>query len=361
MDYSHLLSELQKMSEKIDLIPGINTRLISIENRLYSVETRLSSVESDVSTLKINVSNLTKNFVFYTKQDTKIQESTNEELIYNYLKRAIPSSTFEKKERFEFVDLAGSIITELDGCILMNSSSIPEPPLFIANISSMISLKDDSHRVSFQLVKQLTILIESKRILNIPRLNKKIQQLIAIENILRSLPITNASEKFMEMAFKQNISAFPKDVIMIFGSYDISDKLKDFIMEINNQTLNEYKYEKYLCDCFKKDMFYAELKQDSRISRRNKNNLDLHLSTYNINAIRTACLASEYGSRSNNLLLYFPDYTSVENLYNQVNGKLGVLYGQELIQPELIPMTSTIELVGGSRSRSTIKRRKRHT
>jgi hypothetical protein len=399
MDISVLMLEIQKMSKIIEVIPDmynristiqtdvsemktdiidlktrvstietrvslIETRLSTIETRVSTIETHVSLIETRVSTIESNMSTFTKakNFISYTRQDTAIQEITNEKLVFDYLTRKIPTSVFEMRKRFDFVDITGNRITDLDGCILMNVQKYN--PLLIDDRVSSISftLKDDSKLISQRHLQQATIFIESKRTLDIPKMNTKIRQLLQMTKILNLLPTLNLStthEKFTKMVNEHNLYEFPKHVIMIFASNNISLPLKDLILEINNDTLTENKYYNYIFDALKGDIFYDELKKDDRITEQSKLNLEQYISSQNVDAIRDACRASEYSTRSQNLLSYFPVYTTIRSLYTQVKGKLGVLFIQDIIVPGLIPMSCTLELVGGSRLRhtTTIKRR----
>lgn len=366
MDISVLMLEIQKMSKIIEIIPDMYNRISTIQTDVSEMKTDITDLKARVSTIESNMSTFTKakNFISYTRQDTAIQEITNEKLVFDYLTRKIPTSVFEMRKRFEFVDTKGDKITELDGCILMNVQKYN--PLSIDDRLSSISftLKDDSKLISQRHLQQATIFIESKRTLDIPKMNKKIRQLLQMTKILNLLPTLNLSttnENFTKMVNEHNLYEFPKHVIMIFASNNISLPLKDLILEINNDTLTENKYYNYIFDALKGDIFYDELKKDDRITEQSKLNLEQYISSQNVDAIRDACRASEYGTRSQNLLSYFQVYSTICSLYTQVKGKLGVLFIQDIIVPGLIPMTNTLELVGGSRTRftTTVKRRLR--
>jgi hypothetical protein len=360
--------EIQKMSKVIEIIPDMYNRISTIQNDITTIQNDVSTIKNDVanlnnrvSTIESNMSSFTlaKNFISYTRQDTAIQEIANEKLVFDYLTRKIPTSVFEMRKRFEFVDAYGNTITELDGCILMNVNQYT--PTLRDNRIPNIVLKDDSRSIVSTHLQKTTIFIESKRTLDVPKVNKKIKQLIQMTEILRLLPSLNLAtthENFIKMVNEHNLHEFPKHVMMIFASNNISVPLKDLILEINNNTLTEDIYYKYICEALKSDTFYTGLKNDQSISQQNKIDLDQYITTQNINAIRNACRLRIYGDRSKFLIKYFPLYATMNSFYDAVKGNLGVLFIQDIIVPGLIPMTNTLELVGGSRLRSTVKRRR---
>jgi outer membrane murein-binding lipoprotein Lpp len=362
-DVSTLKSDVSTLKSDVSTLKSdvstLKSDVSTLKSDVSTLKSDVSTLKSDVSTLNSRVSVLENNFIYYTHQNTRIQEITNEETIFNYLTRKLPTSIFEKRGSFTFYNTHGQKITDFDGCILMNVRTPPRPLLQNDRMPHFL-LKDDSTAISYTHVQKLTIIIESKRSLTIPKINKKIRQLLEIMqilNILDTINLATTNQKFLHMIREYQINEFPKNVILIFGSDDISSELKEFILEINSGTLNNTTYENYIYKAFKNDPFYSELLRDVNIPNQSKESLKQYISSRDTNAIRDSCRAGDYKHRSSKVLEYFQAYNSIQPLYRQVVGKLGVLFVNELIQPEFFPLTSTLELVGGGRYRSLKKRR----
>ena len=345
-------------------IATLKTDMSGVKADIIRLDKKVDALDKKVDWLNNKVDSHYHSFLIYTKQDSTIQESMNEAYIFQFLQKKFPSSQFEKKSQFDFYNIAGTqIITDIDGCILMNAT--PDKPMLVNSRLPGITLKNDSLMMKYDHLQRATIFIESKHTLNIPKIHTKLSQFITISNIIAQLPritmaTTGSGSKFQEMVRTHDMMKFPTSTFMIFASNQISPALRDLIVKINTGSLDETMYNSLVLRALVEDTFYTQLINDTRILEPKRAQLKSFVDSGNIQAIRNGCAAKDYGHRSKELSKYIPLYADIKTtVYDNVVNKLGVLYLDELIMPQFIPMGDMlIEHVGGRRFLRTFKKRR---
>jgi hypothetical protein len=364
------------MREEVKSI--ITTEMTKFKGEMISmIDTKITDIKADLATHKVDIADklrtitndigsLRTDFVTYTRQNTAVQEQSNDEYLYDYFTTNIGSSIFIKVIRYSITNSNGKDITELDGCILMN-------PLITGHTLTNISLSGfnipvvDVKNIGNHIMR-LTMLIESKHSLNTPKLNMKLRQALEFEALLASIDtidMSKANNKFVKMVNNNNMRAYPKTVNMIFASDDISSYMVKFITDIYNGALTESSYNKHIIDNLIGDIFYRNLMTDNNIAQSEKDELKILIGTPDIAAIRAKCAAKAYAGRSKMLMEYILPFADVySTIYLPMKKKIGILRFGKLIMKHLVngandsstykPLVASI---GGAGAPKTRKRR----
>ena len=318
--------------------------------RMDELSSTVATLSSTVATISSNLSTLSTDFYIYTRQNTTIQENTNEEHLRELLDKRVPSSTFIKVIRYTVTPPTGaSNLTELDGCILMN------PIINDTTITNRILpgfTKDISDTIveSGEYIQRLTLLVESKHSMNIPKLNAKLRHAIEFENILKSIDtidMSTARPAFKAMVDDNNMRCYPKTVNMVFASDDITYEMKEFIKDIYEGTITEASYTEHIIANLVRDPFYRALMKEKSISDSNRNKLRDLVKAKNITEIYARCIAQVYGKRSNDLLEYVQPFSEImPTVYAPMKEKICILQFDKLTMPHLVNMANNSGPVG---------------
>ena len=361
-DVSELKVRVTAIEERMDKFEkNIGGRMDKLEQRMDRLEERMDRLEEKVDKLDVRMTSLETNFKIYKLQESIIQEGVNTEYIYKLLRSNLTTEYIIKiKTPFDFYPPKGNRITDIDGCILLNPT-IKGAKLIDDRLPGFI-LKDNSHKISTKLLKQITIIIESKHSLNKYKIDNKFRNMIDIENVLKSydtIDITTTQKGFKKMISNIDISKFPKTVNIIFASEDLKSELNDFLKEIYEGTLTENVYNRCTLNSLLEDDFYKALIADNTIQKDIIDELKTLLEdafsdediSNNLETIRNNCKISKYGYRSNYLNKYIIPFTDIyESLYKHVIGKFGIFQYNNLYMPHILSEYSNAYLTttGGS-------------
>ena len=365
MDTTEIMFYLKKIDSDVSelkvRVTAIEKRLDRLEERMDRLEERMDRLEEKVDKLDVRMTSLETNFKIYKLQESIIQEGVNTEYIYKLLRSNLPTEYIIKiKTPFDFYPPKGNRITDIDGCILLNPT-IKGAKLIDDRLPGFI-LKDNSHKISTKLLKQITIIIESKHSLNKYKIDNKFRNMLDIENVLKSydtIDITTTQKGFKKMICNIDISKFPKNVNIIFASEDLKSELNDFLKEIYEGTLTESVYNRCTINSLLEDDFYKALIADSTIQKDIIDELKTLLEevfsdediSNNLETIRNNCKIDKYGNRSKYLSQYILPFTDIhESLYKHVIGKFGIFQYNNLYMPHILSEYSNayITSTGGS-------------
>ena len=353
-DISGIKSDITTLKNNVNVlfkrVDDLSSTVATLSSTVATLSSTVSTLSSSVATISSNLSTLATDFVIYTRQNTVIQENTNEEHLRELLDKRVPSSTFIKAIRYTVTPPTGaSNLTELDGCILMN------PIINDTTITNRILpgfTKDISDTIveSGKYVQRLTLLVESKHSMNIPKLNMKLRHAIEFENILKSIDtidMSTARPAFKAMVDDNNMRCYPKTVNMVFASDDITYEMKEFIKDIYDGTITEASYAGHIIANLVGDPFYRALMKDESISNSNRNKLRDLVKAKNITEIHARCIARTYGRRSNDLLEYVQLFSEImPALYSPMKEKICILQFDKLTMPHLVNMANNSGPVG---------------
>ncbi len=270
-------------------------------------------MKKDISDLKIGLNSLRNEFYTYVKQNSTIQESQHLEFIYSMLRKSLPTIHITRLGIKQFFSPAGKEITELDGCLFLDST--PPPPIVIEGMRNNSLLLNPKAQY-----KELVI-IESKHSLNKVKLDTKLAQLLAIQTSLSSSVNLQATSKvFREMMRKYPELKQTSKIYMIFASDDIPHELKEFIQQIN-RGLTEEGYISDTITLLKNDIFFKKILEDSTIKQHIKQMLK---NSETLEEIAAIAQLPEFQRYSAYLLSYIKPFSAVQEIYSNAIGNLGI-------------------------------------
>ena len=201
------------------------------------------------------LTNLEKSFQAYVKNESDIQEKNATHNIRHILEQQyhlsnvsiVPIANFYTPE-------SNDIFTDIDGCIMVTSSS----PIHVKNIKGNPKI----------LIVNQVYIIETKHGLTKSIIDKKLKQFCKIYELLgkirtnkvpiRDPPVSN----FDNMVLSCNLKSFPEEIFFVFGSDDINEDEYIFLSKISDGTLDEPWYNEYVLRTFKSHKIYKDIVGD---------------------------------------------------------------------------------------------------
>lgn len=295
-----------------DVFMGMFQRILT---EIVEMKKDIVEMKKDISELKTGLNNLRNEFYTYVKQNSTIQESQHVEFIHSVLRKYLPTIHIRRIRLKQFFSPSGKEITELDGCLLLDSTP---PPLPLALTEG---LRNNSLFVNPKAQYKEIVIIESKHSLNKVKLDTKLQQLFAIQEILTNpINIQSSAKAFQTMMRTYPELKQPSKVYIIFASDDIPHELKDFILRIN-EGITEESYIEMTLILLKNDLFFKKILDDSTIKQHIKQALK---KAETFEELAEIAQLPEFQRYSAYLLSYIKPFSVVKDIYLNAKDKLGI-------------------------------------
>lgn len=315
---------LKQILAKLDVMNG---RIKNVEDRLTSVETRLTSVETQmeirVGDLESKLGKFYQEFKVYTQNQSRIQENASLELCYTILNENNYRPI--KYPLRKFYNMNGSDLTDFDGCLLIDLP-VENPNLTI----------DNSHRIRKNIFSPQTILIEAKHNTTKDKVDRKIFQLMNIQQILSQLSKMNmktVSQNFQVMVQNYSLHTLPKHIVLLFASDDIPSEIKEYIQQIY-KGIDESYYNRVSLEELRKLTLFKKLIEDGKVLKKTKA-LFLNSMSHNelYNALQQDKSLQNY---KDTLEHYVIPYSIMSSAFSLMKDNIGVVQFNKIYMPRLV-------------------------
>jgi hypothetical protein len=291
--------------------------------QLNNLESRMSTIETRVSTIETRVSNTDAKLSQYIDKSSKIQENISTELIYTLLRNYIYQPV--KIHLKYFYNPNGSILTDFDGCLLLN-----EP--FTRKQTNQF--KNNSTQIHPDFKQNELIIIEAKRNTTKKRVDTKLQQLTKLFHYLQTLStLQNVHSDFKTMVKQYRIETWPKIINLIFSTDDISQDIKSYVRMIYNGITKE-EYDKYTFGMIRSDLVYQEFVNNTEINSTIKHRVR-HSKT--LDEMYDVLMQDSVRSYSEPILGLLTPYALLKPCFDIFRGHIGYAQFNTLIFPRILP------------------------
>ena len=305
-------------------VSTLNNRVDILNNRVDVLTTKVEVLGSDVIYLKNSVNDL----YYHRRHDIDILEQSRQEFVYSKLSEELPSMIIKKLPLKLFYNPKGLLITDLDGCILIDSSAVK------ANLTK--GYLDNTRHINPTIHIRECIVIESKTAITLERVNTKLRQMYLIQSILQLLPtmsLNKTSIPFQNMVEDYELKKVPHSVNLIFAADDISSEVNKYILAINNGITKE-EYDSLIPVLLKSDpLYFLKLKTDNTIPQKVKQRIHKLKTRDDIVALVKEDSLKKYHSSLQNYLITYED---LEPFFTTFKGKLGIVQFHTLQFPKFI-------------------------
>jgi hypothetical protein len=268
--------------------------------------------------------------VLYDKYQTSIfQEKEDAELFREYMTIGYPTLNVELCPFKIFYNTNGKPITDIDGCITVDS--FPQTP------EKGEGFKNNS--LQTRNLRNAIFFIESKNLLDKVKLDNKIIQLTKILPLIKSIKniksnktnnLAYASENFREMIQSYPLNKHPTEIYLILSANDMSLRIRDFIKHINSDTLTEEIYKNSICEMFLEHSVYKKIGQTIA------NDQALHNSYKSARTYDAFTELFEHEKFNKHIVFlnsFFVNYNKVKQAYSKVKGLIGYIYYGKVTMP----------------------------
>lgn len=303
-----------------------NALIEYLEPRFNKIETDVSELKKDVSSLKLEVLNINK----YISQENEVKEIKANKMFEDFLEKK--NIKFEKNDWRFIYNFNGLLVTDLDGCYLLN------PRITINSRQGLNTQKfrnrgmndftlqqiintNKTRDTEFNLPQRLVI-IESKSFFDKYQIDKKIKQLFLIHQILvQSQNPQNGHKRFRNMVQLYNLQSLPLDIYLVISGH-LKHEMLNYILKCN-KGITEEEYNNFelksLLDSY-------EFKQASKTIL----NFNLRIRTENLQQFINS-LNNEIKKNSNNIFLnnlkkQINSFRDMEQYLNFCRRKIGYLF-----------------------------------
>jgi hypothetical protein len=268
-------SEKANISAKLDMIiteiKDIKKDIVDIKADIVVMKADIVVMKADIVKIKGDLTDLQNNFTKYKKQDANFQEARTNNFIISLLR--LNKNTYTTKLlpiKNVYTPYSKKALTEFDGLILYtpNATSMPSISSELAsrvNKDFQRSLKNNLQQINTLFTNPQLIVVESKRSISKEKIDKKIMQFYELIDMMEQINTINMEtvtdqfrtfyNELLEHSELSSGDIGQLDLKMIFGSDDITDAMKDYIIAINNGiTKSQYNY---LCDSMFNEDSYA--------------------------------------------------------------------------------------------------------
>lgn len=259
----------KKFDDMDKKITGIETRLTkridTLENkmnmRFTKVETRISNLETDVKKINTRLTDFEKNYNYYIRHGSEIQEGYLTDKLYNYLNENMPTKFIQKLPLHYVYRQDGSQITDLDGCIIIKSRD---------NINNNSNKNNKTRKHPYLRIKPIMVIIEAKRTPDKLKVDEKLEQVYEL------LSTNKAYRLYHGSTFVTSLDEQGKydEIILMIGSDYIPNSIHNYINYINeykhkydNETEDEYnsrkreEYRNLSLEMANEDLVYRDIKE----------------------------------------------------------------------------------------------------
>ena len=311
------------------LIEYLEPRFNKIETDVSELKKDVSELKKDVSLLKLEVLNINK----YISQENEVKEIKANKMFEDFLEKK--NIKFKKIDWRLVYDFNGLLVTDLDGCYLLNpkinnrkvlnSQNFGKRGINENTIQQIINY-NKTRDTEFNLPQRLVI-IESKSFFDKYQIDKKIKQLFLIHQILvqsqnqENEPHLQGHIRFRDMVQLYNLQSLPLDVYLVISGH-LKHEMLNYILKCN-EGITEEEYNdfelKSLLDSY-------EFKKASKTIL----NFNLRIKTENLQQFINS-LNNEIKKNSNNIFLnnlkkQIKSFRDIEQYLNFCRGKIGYLF-----------------------------------
>ncbi len=306
-----------------EILQVVNQHTVQLQN----LDTRVTSIESRMSTIETRVSNTDAKLSQYIEKNSTIQENISTELIYTILKNYIYQPV--RVGLKYFYDVNGGILTDFDGCLLLNE------PYTRKQINQF---KNNSAQIQPNFNQNEVIVIEAKRNTTKKKVDTKLMQLTKISGYLYSLSrLQNAHPEFKHMVKQYHIQSWPKYISLIFATDDISQHIKSYIRMIHDGITKE-QYDQYAFRMSRSDLVYQEFMANDEINSTTKHQVRHSKTLDEMYTILTKDSVVKY---SGAMLGLIPPYATLKPCFDLFRGRIGYAQFNILVFPRLLPFDAT--------------------
>ena len=243
--------------------------------------------------------------------------------IYTILKNYIYQPI--KIELKYFYDSNGGILTDFDGCLLLNEPYTRKQNNQFKNNSAQIQPNFNQNEV---------IIIEAKRNTTKKKVDTKLMQLTKIAGYLQSLDtLENAHPEFKNMVKQYHIQSWPTILNLIFATDDISQDIKSYIHMIHDGITKE-QYDRYAFRMLRSDLVYQDFITNKEINSTIKHHVRHSKTLDELRAILTHDTVDKY---SDAMLGLIPLYATLKPCFDLFRGHIGYAQFNSLVFPRLVP------------------------
>lgn len=294
----------------------------------FRMESWMDRMESRMKKMEETLGNFQATFSKYVNNQSWIQESSDLECMYSKFIKWLPTVECTKANIREVYLPTGNILTDIDGCIILNTEM--KKPEHNPNMRN-----NSKEKQPFYHFKK-GILLESKHALNKQKIDSKLTNIVDFMRLLSSLQggTLDGTEKFSEFVEEFDLMNFPQDLYLVFSSGDISFEIRSFLLDIQSGKI-EQTYDTYVTAIFRTHPIQKVLKKDSRVLNVVKRKLKAIKDVEELRTlIQTEPTLSSY---QQHLLPILIPYSDMKDVYRRMKGKLGILQFMELTLPGIFP------------------------
>ena len=295
------------------------------------MESRMDRIESRMDKLETPLGDFQAIFSKYMNNESPIQEYSDLECIYSKFEKWMPSLECTKVNICEVYLPNGHILTDIDGCIVVNTE-MPKQ-------GNIPHLRNNSKEKQPAYHFKKAIILESKHALNKQKIDTKLTNIVDFSNLISSLQngtlnVKHTPTKFSEFVEEFDLMNFPRELYLVFSSGDISFELRSFLLDIDSGRI-EQSYDIYVIRMVHSHSIQKVIKKDPRILHTLKRKLK---ATTNVETLRTLIQTEPtLTPYHQHLLPLLVPYSDVKDVYTRMKGKIGILQFMNLTLSSIFP------------------------
>jgi hypothetical protein len=310
-----ILSELQ----------GVKYDIREIRTDIVSLRQEVSTIRSDMTVLRNDFTVFRDNTVFNFRNLSRIQEKTDAEFFRQYLNNKFPTMVIESHVFGNFYLPNGSTLTDIDGCVSLHT--IPQIP------NTSVYKPNNSKYIVKELIRNEMFILESKGLLDIVQLNKKIIQFCKIIQTIQTINkmnMTKAASNFKEMIVSYPLFRRPNKIYFMMCANDMSLLIRTFIREINNNTLDKNKYLKLIYEMFLEHpnykLYKGMIKEHPKLKKR-------YEECQSFDEMKKILQMPVFKDHAEFIGAYFYPYESMDQYYKNMAGIIGYIFQENVYLP----------------------------
>lgn len=333
---------------------NISAKLDMIITEIKDIKKDIVIIKADIVKMKEDILDLQKGFTKYKKQDANFQEARTNNFIISLLR--LNKNTYTAKLlpiKNVYTPYSKKALTEFDGLILYtpNATSMPSISSELAsrvNKDFQRSLKNNLQQINTLFTNPQLIVVESKRSISKEKIDKKIIQFYELIDMMEQINTINMEtvtdqfrtfyNELLEHSELSSGDLGQLDLKMIFGSDDITDAMKDYIIAINNGiTKSQYNY---LCASMFNDDSYAH----EHIKKLRKLSLSKivkdELKGYSFESLKEVLHEHFPNYMESYIGPYFVPFDERRHAFELMKGRIGIVQFNRAIFPQLFQYSS---------------------
>lgn len=253
---------LQELSALRSDVTELKVEVKEIRKDVNQLQTDVKELQTDVKELRLGLHGLRTEFYefrdnmkYYMKEQSLIQERSDTYYITEYLNDNIPTLDVTSYDFGKFYNPNGQLVTDIDGCIIMNSS--PKQPFRIS-----IEYPNNSKYANPEFMRTDILFLESKNSLDKVKVDMKLTHFVKILSILKNryrYTSQNTSRLFKEMLENPVLESHPKGIYFMICGNDLPYEIKEYIQHINNGSITEELYNTLSLTNFRSHSSYKKI------------------------------------------------------------------------------------------------------